>query len=276
MSRHNSVKIGTAGVDGILRGECYIFPYLEGVTCSIVNDNDSIITKANGKVCTLMNDSHGFAAYVLKTSSFLKFFKNNPTIKLYGEFLPRTSKKYSMESCNHLYITDVFYKGKFMPYSEYQPILERAGIKYVPATANSSNLKVKDLYSYVDSSHYLINEGMNGITVKRYDFVNHDNKTLWGYILPDDEEYILTKMIHSSLEYQIINTFLTEDFVEATSEKIGGKNWNKSMFAIFATRVYNEMLSQKIVEILKKFENPVIDFEKLKTMAINHIEDIKD
>ena len=126
-------RYGDDDVQGIDKGECSIFPKIDG-TCSIVYMEDGLLRCASRK-CELSESSTNqhFYDFVMKRSagliSLIRMFETGGfgRVTLYGEWLvPHTIRTYDGTAWFHWYIFDVFSRtlGRYLTYDGYTELIE--------------------------------------------------------------------------------------------------------------------------------------------------------
>ena len=129
-------RYGTTETEGITVGTCYIFPKIDGTNSSVWLQDNRVCAGSRNRELSLDKDNAGLLEYINQKSNIQEFFKEYPNLRLYGEWLvPHHLKTYRDNAWNKFYIFDVTYIEDgithYMPYNEYQPILEKYSIDYI-------------------------------------------------------------------------------------------------------------------------------------------------
>ena len=137
-------RYGNKEVKGIELGTTHIFSKLDGANGSIwMEDDGDLHTGSRTREVHLGSDNAGFCAYVLSHDHMYQpMLDRFPKLRLYGEWLvPHTLKTYEDTAWRKFYVFDVFNdtNEEYLPYTEYQPLLEEFGIDYVPPIAVIKN-----------------------------------------------------------------------------------------------------------------------------------------
>ena len=141
--------------------------------------------------------------------------KEYPTWRLYGEFLvPHSLKTYEDDAWRKFYIFDVFddTTETFIPYEEYQPVLEQYELDYIPVIATLKNATPEKLLDFLEKNVFLIRDGCGygeGLVVKRYDYVNKYGRTTWAKVCSCLQRAFWTFQWHSFKKHLDFLLFLT-------------------------------------------------------------------
>ena len=89
-------RFGTTEVKQIELGTCHVFPKLDGTNASVwLDENGEVQAGSRKRHLSLDFDNAGFYAWVKEQSNILEYLKENPTHRLYGEWLvPHSLKTY--------------------------------------------------------------------------------------------------------------------------------------------------------------------------------------
>lgn len=291
-------RLGTTEVEGILDGECWVFPKIDGTNASVWFDGSKIRCGSRKRDLTpkglydVASDNAGFRDWVLsknqeKLRAMIEYFPNN---RFYGEWLvPHSLKTYRDDAWRDFYVFDVQHNetGQFVEYEEYKTWLEDFGINYIPPIAKIKNPNEDDIYRLLDrSGEFLVKDGMGkgeGVVVKNYSFVNQYGRTTWAKLVTNEFKEKHSKEmgppeIHSGLmvEEKIVQDFLTEEFIKKEKAKIetthGG--WSSSNIGELLGRVWYEFIREETTNFLKVNKNPKINFKLLNTLVIKKTKEV--
>lgn len=290
-------KIGTDDVEEIEFGTCYIYPKLDGTNTSCWLENGEIQVGSRNRVLSLDNDNQGACAVILNDPRIRKFFDKYPNLRLYGEFLvPHTIRNYREDSWRKFYIFDVvdgiedienLNIPHYLTYEEYQPMLEEFSLDYIPLTQKITNPSYENLLHCAETNTFLLKDGTGageGIVVKRYDFINKYGRRTWAKLVLNEFKEKHKKvmgadeLINEVFEDQIVQDFLTEEFIEKEYSKIVAveNGWRAQYIPRLLETIYAEFVKDYIYDILKKYKNPKIDFKKLRIYVTNRIKVVKE
>ena len=284
-------RLGTVETEGILNGDCYIFPNIDGTNGSIWLGEEYIECGSRKRKLSLTEDNRGFWAYVHKHDEFRKFFESYPGLRLYGEWLvPHTLRQYSDTAWNNFYVFDVEMDGKYMSYDEYYPILRNKFITHIPVLSKIHNPTMKQLENLLNLNNYLIDTNKpgdnigEGIVIKNYDFINKYGNPCYAKIVRNEftnrnsqkTKKTKTSNLSNELEIEIANTYCTEAFVkkeyEMNIEKNGG--WSSRMIPQLLGTVYHEVINEEAWHIVHDYKNPTINFKELQKQIQNKTKQI--
>jgi len=188
--------------------------------------------------------------------------------------------KYYRDDCwRKFYIFDVCYlkedKTCYLPYYEYKNLLNKYNLDFIPPLSITINPRILFLEEQLENNSFLMKEGFKGegIVIKRYDYVNKFGHTIWGKLIrnefkdkhyKNDENAIKQK---NMVEEDIVEKYLTQSLLEKEKSKIENFN-NKDIPKFFGIIQYN-LIREDLWDIIKKYNNPVIDFKFLNQLVIN-------
>lgn len=279
-------RLGTIETEGILEGDCYIFPKIDGTNASIWMGDEYIECGSRRRKLTLTDDNRGFWQYVHQHSEFNDFFNKYPDLKLYGEWLvPHTIRQYEDFAWRNFYVFDVEKDGKYMSYDEYHPILQEMNITHIPLMAKIHNPTMEQLKNLLNLNSYLIDTNKTGdgigegIVIKNYDFINKDGDPCFAKIVRSEfhqrhntvRKRAKSRNVNNELEVEIADTYCTEAFVRKEHAKIIDKNggWSSKMIPQLLGTVYHEVINEDIWHIIKNYKNPTINFKELQRQIQN-------
>ena len=290
-------RFGTDDVKGINRGTCYIFTKIDGTNGSVwLGDDDEVKAGSRNRELTLEEDNQGFYKHIKEKDNIKQFLKDNPKLRLFGEWLvPHTLKTYKDNAWEKFYVFDVvkhpnFYEDEYeyLTYEEYKPLLEEYNIEYIPPISIIENPKKQNLINQIDkTTNYLIKDEIDskgeGIVIKNYDFENKYGKVVWAKITTSNfKEHFYKneppKMQGSkSIEEKIIDKYFTKKLIKKEYAKIVNKKdgWKSDYIYEFLGRTYHTLITEEIWNIIKDFDRPEIDFENLKKISVEKVKEVK-
>jgi len=237
-------RLGHPNVDGLLIGECYVFPKLDGTNGVLWSDRDQggVCTGSRRRDLTVegAGDNHGFrqAMWDLWNAGDLEWIQGTydgvrfPIF--YGEWLvPHTLKTYREDAWRRFYVFDARCPdtGRYLHYDTWAPQIREQGAHVLEPLAIVNNPTEDDIIRFRDTVNtYLIaeNSGVGeGVVVKNYGFTNHVGKTVWGKSVRNDFKED-NKRAFGTPEHQgsfqveaaIAEEFVTQAFVEKTRAKV--------------------------------------------------------
>lgn len=286
-------KIGTDEVENLENGLCYIYPKLDGTNTTCWFEDGEVKVGSRNRELTADNDNQGAYSVISNDPRIRNFFSKYPNLKLYGEFLvPHTIKTYEDDAWRKFYIFDIIdgeddIGGLLVPhylsYEEYEPLLKEFSLDYISLIAKFENPAYEQLLDCANKNKFLVKEGIGeGVVIKRYDFVNKYGRRTWGKIVLNEFKQKQKNKREKAedgevFEDEIVQAFLTEEFVEKEYSKIvaleGG--WRAEYIPRLLETTFKEFVGDYIKDILKKYKNPKIDFKRLKIYVSNRIKTVK-
>lgn len=289
-------KIGREEIDGLLDGECYIFPKIDGTNSVVYMGDDGVIhAGSRNRELTLENDNAGFCKFAYDNDSLKRYVTKHPNHYVYGEWLVKhTITYYNSEAWRKFYIFDVLEVNgdqyRWLPYEEYEPLLIEFNLLYIPLLKKINKPKVDtDLKNCLNENHYLIddkNKIGEGIVIKSYDYTNKYGHVIWGKIIA--EEFFRTKhelkakrravRDSGSLEEVIIAEYVTEIVIRKEyakiKELIGDKEHARNeIIGRTLNQVWDNFINEDLKDAIKKHKNPTINFDVLKHLCNQEVKD---
>jgi len=279
-------RFGTDEVEDIQFGECYVFPKIDGTNAQLWSEEGLLRAGSRNRTLSLDSDNAGFCAYAVSNQKIVKFLENNPQLRLFGEWLvPHSLRTYREEAWRKFYIFDVATVTResgndeqiyFMPYGEYKPLLEAAGLDYIPALCKITNGTLEQFEEMLEKNTFLIKDGEGfgeGIVIKNYAFKNKFHRTTWAKIIRNEfkethaHAFRLAAITGQKLlEEEIAKEFVTKSLVEKEYEKIKLEDgWSSKLIPRLLNTVFHNIVTEETWNILKKYESPKIDFKMLRT-----------
>ena len=283
-------KLGTQATHGLLEGECFVFPKIDGSNGSIWYEDGEIKCGSRNRVLSLDDDNQGFAKWVeTNRVKLMKFFHLNEAYILYGEWLvPHTIRYYDDNAWGNFYVFDVYNtkNDRYVSYDFYSPVLDKHGIDYIPCVGKGINLDENSVYKLLDNNTYLLSDDAvrngklgEGVVVKNYDFTNRFGKIICGKIVRQEFKdrnlgEFKTRTIQDGLtvESQIVSKYLTPSLIEKEySKMVENEEWSPRRIPELLGRIWHEFIVEELFEAVSKEKNPIVDFKKLKKECDNKV-----
>lgn len=286
-------KLGTPATEGILNGEVYIFPKLDGTNTSVyLNDDGEIEVASRNRVLTPEHDNAGAYVALHSQDKFKRFFAAHPNWRLYGEWLiPNVIRNYRDDAWRKFYVFDVMDEnGKYIPYFDYAPILNNFWtpndfcIEWIPLIALLTNPDTEDVMQQLENCNYLVKDDKpgEGIVIKNYDFVNKFGRTTWAKIVRAEAKLAkktsTPPIVGRPVESDIVDAFVTPAFVEKEFAKIvteNGGTFELKLVNKFLGILWYTFVNEEMFNILRKFAHPTINFKVLHKLVVDRAKDIK-
>jgi hypothetical protein len=283
-------RFGTTEVQNIELGKTYIFPKIDGTNASVwLNDKGEIQAGSRNRHLTLESDNAGFYAWVKEQSNLLEYLTENPTHRLYGEWLvPHSLKTYKEDAWRNFYVFDVAIdkaeneimhesdnKVKYLHYNEYKPLLEGKGLNFIVPISIITNASYEQLVNQLLKNVFLIEDGKGvgeGIVIKNYDFKNKYGRNTFAKIVTSEFKEKHAKTMGASeikgkkmVELEIAQEFVTTALVEKVYAKIeNDKGFNSRSIPQLLNTVYYDVVKEDAWNFVKKHKNPSINFKTLQ------------
>lgn len=287
-------RFGTSEVEGIEFGECYVFPKIDGTNSqlwwSVKDGLGQLHAGSRNRELSLEQDNQGFFNWcVTEYGEILApFFRENPTLRLYGEWLvPHTLKTYDKGAWRRFYVFDVMTEdGRYLPYEEYKMLLDEYGIEYIPPICRTENPSKEELIGLLDSNTYLIADGMGvgeGLVVKNYFFRNRYGRTTWAKIVRNEfrakhaKAETTDRKSARAVEQDIVNKYVTNVLVEKEYAKIIGEmdGWSSKYIPRLLNTVFYSLVKEETWDFVKEFKHPTVDFKRLSGFTTVRVKELK-
>jgi hypothetical protein len=277
-------RLGSEEVEGILCGEVYVFPKIDGTNASVWLEDGALFAGSRKRQLSLLQDNQGFYAYVLEHVGVGELLSSFPDWRLYGEWLvPHTLKTYRKDAWRKFYVFDVFdsYSDAFLQWEDYEQHLRDYNVDCVPVQAIVSNPTQEWLIGQLEANTYLIEDGKGpgeGIVLKRYGFENVYGRVTWAKIVRNEfKESHKTEMGVNTvemfnLEHTIVEEFLTEHVVQKVKAEI--VPWSSKRIPELFGRVWHEFIVEESFAFIKKHKNPVVHYDALYRYVIQRVKEL--
>lgn len=282
-------RFGTDAVDGIEIGECYVFPKIDGTNgCAWMEDGE-IHFASRRRELDGDADNHAFRETVSADPRIAAYLSEHPEHRLFGEWLvPHSLKTYRDDAWRHFYIFDVAIVREsvtgepglqYLPYDEYQPWLERAGLDYIPPLAIIENPTYSRLVTWLERNTFLLPDDAGfgeGVVIKRYDFTNRFGRQIWAKIVASEFKEKHAREMgaprqneRAMIEQEIVDTWCTRAMIEKTFAKIKAEGgWDSKKIPQLLGRVYHDLVAEDAWDFVKKNKFPTINFRTLNHFVV--------
>lgn len=277
-------RFGTAETSRIELGECWIFPKIDGANASVWLEDGAMHAGSRNRELSLDNDNAGFMAWAIEDLRLHKALVQHPNWRIFGEWLvPHSLKTYRSDAWRRFYVFDVMNGDSYIPYTEYQPILEACGIDYIPPICRIMNADYEQLVEQLAKNVFLVEDGQGageGIVIKRYDYRNKYGRQTWAKIITSEFKEKHAKEMGAPLlaekpilEIAIADEFVTEALVEKELAKIilDAGEWTSKLIPRLLDTVFYSVVKEDSWEFVKKHKFPTIDFKRLKSFSIMRV-----
>jgi hypothetical protein len=283
-------RFGTTEVQNIELGKTHIFPKIDGTNASVwLNKNGDLQAGSRKRHLTLESDNAGFYDWACQQENLLEYLKENPTHRLYGEWLvPHSLRTYKETAWRNFYVFDVAVdriesdvlhecddKVNYLSYHEYKPLLEAKEINFIAPISIITNASYEQLVNQLMKNVFLIEDGKGvgeGIVIKNYDFKNKYGRNTFAKIVTTEFKEKHSKVMGASeiegkkmVELEIAQEFVTTSLVEKVYAKIENeKGFNSRSIPQLLNTVYYDVVKEDAWNFVKKHKNPSINFKTLQ------------
>lgn len=287
-------RIGNTEVDGIEVGQCYIFPKLDGTNAQVwLDGNGQVRAGSRNRNLELSSDNAGFYNWAVinqELKDWLWYVGRQYAV--YGEWLvPHTLKTYRDDAWSKFYIFDILDRetGKFLHFNEQLKLFGttiRKDFKLLHPLQIINNPTTEMLLNVSERNTYAIKDGEGvgeGIVIKNYDFQNKFGRVTWAKLVRNEfkEAHISTmganEISSDIIEGGIVDKYLTQVLVDKTYDKIRVENegWTSKLIPQLLGRVYHDLITEELWNIIKEYKQPKIDFKLLERMTIMRIKKLR-
>ena len=280
-------RFGTTEVAQIELGECYIFPKIDGTNASVWLLNGELQAGSRTRHLTLEKDNAGFLAWAKEQTNLIEYLKENPLLRLYGEWLvPHSLKTYRESAWRKFYVFDVYddETKTHLPYSEYKDGLEKFGIEYIPPISIITNADYEQLVGQLIKNVFLIEDGKGageGIVIKNYGFRNKYGRQTWAKIVTSEFKEKHAKEMGASeikgkkmVEEEIVSKYVTVALCEKVYAKIENESgWSSKMIPRLLNTVYYDLVKEDCWEFVNENKNPTINFATLQHFTFRKVKE---
>jgi hypothetical protein len=293
-------RFGTSEVSGIELGECYVFPKIDGTNSSIWFDDGKVQCGSRRRHLSLDDDNAGFMAWAMQQPQILDYLNENPTHRLFGEWLvPHSLKTYKETAWKNFYVFDVAidktpeeirHEGddelKYLHYEFYKPLLEKHNIAYVHPIAILRNGSYEQFIKQLGNNVFLIEDGKGcgeGIVIKNYNWANKFGRQTWAKIITSEFKEKHAKEMGAPtvdgkklVEEEIAKKYITTALIEKEHAKIEAETgWSSKHIPRLLNTVFYCLIKEDSWEFVKEFKNPTINFKTLQHFVIGEIKSKK-
>lgn len=276
-------RLGNIEVEGIDRGEVFVFPKLDGTNASVYIKNGELRAGSRNRELTLDKDNAGFYKYVLDNRGmFFEFFNKHPNHILYGEFLVKHSiKNYTDDAWRKFYIFDVYdtIEGNYIPYPIYKDwVLDMECLHPIKLMQDPD---YESLIETAENNTYLMKEGFKGegVVLKNYKYKNRYGRVTWAKIVRNEFKQTVRKKDPTKeipmIEQDFIDQYLSRELIDKEFSKIviEEEGWSSKFIPQLFGRVYHSIVEDYIWTFIKKNKQPTINFKRLNSLIVLKIKE---
>lgn len=279
-------------VNAFLNGKIYIFPKLDGTNAVAWADNDGNIHCGSRKrEVSLDKDNANFMNWFMTDNSTEKlraFLVDRPNLIIYFEWLAGVDGMKQTGAIKQYldpgaWIIGVFNidTGHYINYDAYYSFLAGVYNKIDHPMVILDNPSYEDLTDILNHNHYNLPSDTlgEGIVLWNYDF-----KDRWGnfqvakivakefHEKKGQSQKMKTPANREGLEQNIVDAFVSSADCEKCKQKVTTiveHDWTGSSkeIGMFLNMLYTDLIQEEMWSIVRRFKNPIIDFNILKTFV---------
>ena len=269
-------RLGDEENEGILLGKrVFIQEKIDGANASIWLNDEGVVTcgSRNQDLTNCASGFNGLLEYVKNHVGINQLLMDNPTFRLFGEWLVKHTVQYNETAYKHFYLFDIKNDGKFLSSDEVNKIAEDYGIEKPHTFACMEYPEIAKIEELVGISK-LGNKG-EGVVIKNADYVNAFGETPYAKIVTqnfkEDNAIVFggnNKFSETYHEMRIVNKYITLARVKKNIQKIEtitDKKLTINDTSRVINTVYHDMLTEEIWNIQK--DTVMINFKKLSGLS---------
>lgn len=267
-------RFGTDEVQNIELGRVYVFPKIDGTNASVwLNEFLSISAGSRNRELSLDNDNAGFFEYIVNDPRIIEYLKENPTHRLFGEWLvPHSLRTYREDAWRKFYIFDVMVDGEYLNYEVYSTLVEKHDLDYIPPICLINNASYDQLIDQLNKNVFLVEDGKGigeGIVLKNYEYKNKFGRQKWAKIVTSEFKEKHSKEMGASeingkkmVEEEIANKYVTGALCDKVRYNI--ENFSSKDIPRLLNTVYYDVVKEESWNFVKEHKYPTINFNTLK------------
>jgi Fe-S cluster biosynthesis and repair protein YggX len=195
-------------------------------------------------------------------------------------------RTYEDSAWRKFYVFDVIVEDAgYIPYPQYQLMLEKYSIDYIPPICRVENPTMERLVIQLEKNTYLIKDGHGageGIVIKNYEYTNKYGRQTWAKLVRNEykanhnKSQITDVKDRKQIELAIVEKYITAELVEKEFAKIKNDfGWSSKMIPMLLGKMFHCLVSEECWNFVKEHKNPVIDFKKMNQFVIMRVKQVK-
>lgn len=277
-------------VSAFLNGTIYIFPKLDGTnSCVWADELGNIHCGSRKREISLDHDNADFMLFFTtdkSTEKLRNFLIEHPYYIVYGEWLNGWSGRKQAGTIKQYLDPGFWIFGMFnndtlsyINYDKYFPMLKDIYDKIDRPLAILDHPSKEDIVNLLEQNHFnLPNDVLGeGVVCWNYDFRDQFSHFQVAKIVAKEfhemkgqSQKIKVPQVREGLEQDIVDAFVSSADCEKCKQKVmimfNLDSWDNSgkNIGTFLNLLYNDLIEEEMLSIVKRFKNPVIDFAILK------------
>lgn len=298
-------RFGTDGTEGYLNGHVIVTPKVDGANCVIFFDTEknSPVIAGRNTVCSSPDDNSWLGAWFDDCSVdnkneaywLRKFVTDHPNIIIYGEWMggwkkdkfQGAIKDYNKEALRSVRIFDMFntnldiyvadHAWRLVLETEYPALLPYI----VPILAEFDNPTEDQLWEVAKNNNYLLEETGHpgeGIVLRNPDFKDElGNYHIVKMVLSDwrknankQQRDKIAEDIHAAIIEEYMSDAEMSKTIQKTCAKFDDDEFDATSpkhMGFFTSVIFKDLVEENIMDMMKRFKKPTIDFDKLSDLA---------
>ncbi len=292
-------RFGTTEVQEIQLGVMHVFPKIDGTNASVWVKDGKIQAGSRNRHLSLDKDNAGFLEWAMHNEDLQAYFMENPTHRIFGEWLvPHSLKTYREDAWRKFYVFDVAVDKTeeeilhqqdseltYLSFDKYELLMKRYNIDYIPPICTIKNASYEQIINQLIKNVFLIEDGKGvgeGIVLKNYAYRNKYNRQTWAKIVTSEfKEKHAKEMGASELEgKKMVEVEVSEKYVtKALCEKVYAKIENQGGFTSknipqLLNTVYYDIVKEESWNFIKEHKNPTINFKTLQHFVFARVKEL--
>lgn len=266
-------RLGKEETEGILDGFCHIQEKVDGANTQIWFDAESNWIKCGSRSKEVKEGFNGFVDYVHKHEGIKRLLTENPSWRLYGEWLVRHTIAYKETAYRKWYMFDILTPDGFMAHNGIRTIGEEYGVETVPYRGGILNPTLEKINEFVGKTEF--GDRGEGVVIKNLNFKNKFGDTVYAKIVTEsfkeDNAVVFggnNKHSETYWEVYVVNKYMTLPRVQKIMNKlqpeINEKLDMKDIPRVCGTALH-DMMTEEIWSIVK--DVPKLDLKALQRIA---------
>lgn len=282
---------------GLLQGEVFVFPKMDGTNASIWFDRDTQTLECGSRNNRLTegSDNHGFRAWLETQDSLRAMCADHPDYVFYGEWLvPHSVKTYDDDAWRRLYIFDAWHRptNTYAHFYKLTDLVKGYTDDYLRPLARITNPKLEELQRLAVND-FKCKAGTigEGIVCKNYEWRNRFDHQPWGKLVvnrPSPNPNVVSAPA-DCIEAQIVAKFVDQHFVDKTKAKciasfkrpdeIDGQNTENfyvrhKLIPMLLGLAYHDLVVDEAWNIAKQWRNPTVNFALLNRLTTQRVKEL--
>lgn len=263
-------------VEGILYEPVTVQEKVDGANVSIWLGEDGII-KCGSRTRELGDDDfNGFTAYVKEHETILRIlFEDNPTHRLYGEWLVKHTITYPDEAYKKMYLFDIYDDSDetYSPQEDVRTVARLIGFEYPHVFIDNEIVTLEQVKEFVGKS--AIGANGEGVVIKSTTYKNKYGNHVYAKLVHEsfkESNAIVfggnNKHSETYWEMYVVNKYCTLSRMQKIMHKMQPEVNERLDFKHIPEitgRAYYDLLTEEIWEIVTKV--PALDFKRLKHLC---------